>query len=216
MDVRKILTSLPPILFIFAPSLYFGVMGKTTEMGLSITAGCFTCVFLNIDKFAKFKGIGFEGELKKVIEETHIIIEQMRNLIKPLILLTYNLLTHSEKWSSNHINMEYLANNLLKTIEVLSLENDKDIKSAINEYSRFKTWNKYKDFIQSIIEIPQEKTIELYKELHQLIDYSSSKFPNEEEIRTILSNYLDKIPIILENKLYEYLEFVKNNHSYLK
>ncbi|MGX9728358.1 MAG: hypothetical protein ACTFAK_13910 [Candidatus Electronema sp. VV] len=45
-------------------SLFFGLLGKTTEMGLAILAGCLSLAFANLDKISKFKGAGFEAEMR--------------------------------------------------------------------------------------------------------------------------------------------------------
>lgn len=43
-------------------------LGKPTEMGLAIMAGALGLAFANLDKFSKFKGGGFEAELRDKIE----------------------------------------------------------------------------------------------------------------------------------------------------
>ncbi len=50
-------------------STLFGVFGKPTEMGLAIVAGCLSLAFANLDKVAKFKGAGFEAEMRDKVEE---------------------------------------------------------------------------------------------------------------------------------------------------
>lgn len=54
------------IIVIIVPVLYFGIMGKTAEMGLMIVASSIAIAFFNIDKVQKFKGAGFEAEMKKM------------------------------------------------------------------------------------------------------------------------------------------------------
>jgi hypothetical protein len=58
----------------------FGVQGKPTEMGIIVIAGAISLAFLNIDKIQRFKGAGFEAEMKKTIEEANATIEQLRNV----------------------------------------------------------------------------------------------------------------------------------------
>jgi hypothetical protein len=43
-----------------------GFLGKPTEMGLAIIAGALGLAFSNIDKLSKFKGAGFEAEMRMV------------------------------------------------------------------------------------------------------------------------------------------------------
>lgn len=54
-------------------SFILGLLGKPTEMGLSILAGAIALSFLNIDKIKRFKGAGFEAEMR---EELEAIIEK--------------------------------------------------------------------------------------------------------------------------------------------
>jgi hypothetical protein len=61
-------------------SLVFGFLGKPTEMALAIVAGTMAFALLNLDKFSKIKGAGFEAELRDQIEaviekETEIVLE---------------------------------------------------------------------------------------------------------------------------------------------
>uniref|UniRef100_UPI00405761D4 hypothetical protein n=1 Tax=Candidatus Electronema sp. TaxID=2698783 RepID=UPI00405761D4 len=50
-------------------STLFGSFGKTAEMGLAIVAGCLSLAFANLDKIAKFKGAGFEAEMRDKVED---------------------------------------------------------------------------------------------------------------------------------------------------
>ena len=43
----------------------FGWLGKPTEMGLCTLAGAIALAFANIDKLKRFKGAGFEAEMKE-------------------------------------------------------------------------------------------------------------------------------------------------------
>ncbi len=49
-------------------SLALGYLGKATEMGLAIVAGAIGLAFTNIDKISRFKGAGFEAEMREQIE----------------------------------------------------------------------------------------------------------------------------------------------------
>ncbi len=53
---------------LLAGSLVFGFLGKTAEMTLAIVAGAMGLAFTNIDKIARFKGAGFEAEMREKIE----------------------------------------------------------------------------------------------------------------------------------------------------
>jgi hypothetical protein len=49
-------------------SFILGLLGKPTEMGLSILAGAIALSFINIDKIKRFKGAGFEAEMQEKLE----------------------------------------------------------------------------------------------------------------------------------------------------
>lgn len=61
-------------------AMYLGVMSKPTEMGLIIAACSISIAFLNLDRIQKFKGAGFEAEMRQAVEEAHATVEQLRTL----------------------------------------------------------------------------------------------------------------------------------------
>lgn len=61
-------------------AMIFGVQGKPTEMGLIILAGSLSIAFLNIHHIQRFKGAGFEAEMRQVVQEAHATVEQLRIL----------------------------------------------------------------------------------------------------------------------------------------
>lgn len=54
--------------FLLGGSSYFGYVARPTEMGLSILAAVLALAFTNIDKIRKFKGAGFEAEMREKVE----------------------------------------------------------------------------------------------------------------------------------------------------
>jgi hypothetical protein len=68
-------------IFILVASSFFGYIGKPTEMGLAILAGAIALAFANIDKIRRFKGAGFEAEMREqlntiVAKETEPLREE--------------------------------------------------------------------------------------------------------------------------------------------
>lgn len=49
-------------------STLLGTMGRPTEMGIAVLAGALGLAFSNLDKIARFKGAGFEAEMRERIE----------------------------------------------------------------------------------------------------------------------------------------------------
>lgn len=63
MKFDVILRVISAIVLLFVP-IYFGYVGKTTEMGLIIGAGFLGLVFSSIDKFESFKAGGVEAKMR--------------------------------------------------------------------------------------------------------------------------------------------------------
>ncbi|GAB2181072.1 hypothetical protein DLREEDagrD3_12950 [Denitratisoma sp. agr-D3] len=62
----KTFTQISSFIVLLAVSSAFGFMAMPTEMGLAIMAGALGLGFANIEKISKFKGAGFEAEMKMV------------------------------------------------------------------------------------------------------------------------------------------------------
>ncbi len=68
----------------------FGIMKRPAEMGLSIAAIGIALAFANLDRFQRFKGAGFEAELRTAVDKTYAAIEELKelslSLATPIIL----------------------------------------------------------------------------------------------------------------------------------
>lgn len=62
----KTLTQTSSFAVLLVVSSIFGFMAMPTEMGLAILAGALGLGFSNIEKISRFKGAGFEAEMKMV------------------------------------------------------------------------------------------------------------------------------------------------------
>ena len=63
-----------------ALAVMFGLKEQSTEMGLIIVAGAIFLAFLHIDKIQKFKGAGFEAEMKQAVKEANATVKQLREV----------------------------------------------------------------------------------------------------------------------------------------
>jgi len=68
MNTSNKILNIVSYIALFGVSLVFGLLNKTTEMGLAIVAGSLGLAFVNIDKLKRFKGAGFEAEMQDKIE----------------------------------------------------------------------------------------------------------------------------------------------------
>jgi hypothetical protein len=73
------ITSLASAVMLFL-AMWLGLLGKPTEMSLIIVAGSIVIAFLNIDRIQRFKGAGFEAEMRQTVVEVHATLDQLRNL----------------------------------------------------------------------------------------------------------------------------------------
>ena len=60
--------------------ILLGILRSPKEMGIAIAAIGLALFFSNIDKFSRFKGAGFEAELKTAVDEAYAAIEQLKDL----------------------------------------------------------------------------------------------------------------------------------------
>ncbi len=67
-------------LYIFIVPIVFGVMDKAGLMTASVLAGCLILAFAYIDKIKKFKGAGFEAELRDAVNEAYATIEKLQGI----------------------------------------------------------------------------------------------------------------------------------------
>jgi hypothetical protein len=58
----------------------FGFLKKPKEMIIAVAAIGLALFFANIEKFERFKGAGFEAELRTAVDDAYAAIEQLREL----------------------------------------------------------------------------------------------------------------------------------------
>ena len=58
----------------------FGAFKMPAEMGWAIASIGLALIFANLEKFSRFKGAGFEAELRTAVEKTYAAIEELKEL----------------------------------------------------------------------------------------------------------------------------------------
>jgi hypothetical protein len=81
-----------------AGAMILGLLGKPTEMCIFVVADGIGLAFANIDKIQRFKGAGFEAEMRKAVEEAYATTESLKAIAKPLILSTLSNLIYAGRW----------------------------------------------------------------------------------------------------------------------
>jgi DNA-directed RNA polymerase subunit F len=201
-DYRNILS----LFVIVVPGLYFGIIGKPTEMGLAVVAGAIAASFINIDKIQRFKGAGFEAEMKKAVEEAYATVENLKELGKPLIISILVNITHFGRLGSiDPLKKHKIAEDLKQISKVLSLD-DKELTEAINTFHRYHTW----DLISSLIdEVRQSKfKQEIQTKLVEIRNYDSNNFPTKENLYEIFDGI--ELSEKIEEMIKDYDYYLKN------
>ncbi len=65
--MRRI-SNIASLVVLLGISTILGFLGKVAEMGLATTAGFLGLVFSNLEQFSRFKGGGFEAEMREKLE----------------------------------------------------------------------------------------------------------------------------------------------------
>jgi len=188
---------------------YFGYMRQPTEMGLAIVASAFIGVFVNLDKFAKFKGAGFEAELRETINEVNATMDQLKGIAEPLIAASVRDLNnqHFVVGFDYEEHYEYFD-------ELFSLVEDYeiDIRKTMSEYIKFHRLN-IAGCISSIFSIAKkENNLYGYKDVEKEVPF--------EDVTDIfdISDFNEKQKMHydrLANIFPKYLEFQKKLEMYL-
>lgn len=194
------------VLFLLGPSMAFGFMGKTTEMGLAIIAGGLASAFLNLDKLQEFKGGGLEIKLREAVNEAYVTIENLKSVSKPLLIATLNLLIYGNRWGGigkkkNHDIWEMVNS----TINSLDIQSDGEVEVARKAYISLNTRDLYQQFTLSI------QDAELRKKLDQIFDLGKSVFPKENNVDNIVK--ITELSPDSKEKLNDYIYFL-NNQKY--
>lgn len=93
-DIRRIISFIF-ILLMISLSIYMAFNGKELAASICILSFSFGIAFLNLDKFSKIKGAGFEAELREAVHEANVAIDELRNVLISVAEPTISLLAVS-------------------------------------------------------------------------------------------------------------------------
>ncbi|MDW6001876.1 hypothetical protein [Vibrio mangrovi] len=136
----------------------FGLNGQSIEMGIAVAASAIFLAFANLDKFTRFKGAGFEAELKSVVQEANASIEQLRSVATPLAISSLQAMTKGNRWSdgvritreeNDAFSMNHdLFDDLCQLIEANKLSNEK-LELLKKQYVNIHAWDMAEDIVCS-------------------------------------------------------------------
>lgn len=128
----------------------FGLKGMHLEMGLAIVGSAFFLVFVNINKFSKFKGAGFSAELRQKVNEAYLTIENLKKLAVPLIETNYNILANANRIPESAFKKNHeIFDKLVELQSDLKLK-FKRLEASKSYYLNNHAWDMVKDLSHDI------------------------------------------------------------------
>lgn len=145
------------IFLLIALPTWFGLIGKTAEMGILIVACSIALCFLNLDKIQSFKGAGFEAQMKEAVEQAYATLESLQNLARPLLRTNIANITFAGRWDGIGPEREHqLMKEIEDLVKTLELDNDLEIKGMIKDFYNFNAV----DHLNFIVEVMRRALIE--------------------------------------------------------
>ena len=203
------------VVLVLAPAVVFGLLGKPIEMGVSILAGGVASLFVNLDRFERIKAspTGFEGDLKKVIEDAYATVESVKKIARTLLLSALYNLNHANRLvGRDDTDKHRMRDELDQLGRDLNLATDLDIRAAHETFYRLHTWDRFSSFYQSFA----DNRI-IYNELAKLADRSSTNYPDEAAINRAC-RYLGEHPLREEQLVLkeDYLRYLRERNAVSK
>jgi len=136
---------------LFVSIFLFGLKGMATEMGIAVAASAVFLAFANLDKFSKFKGAGFEAELRDVVKEANATIEHLKSVATPLIVTSLDLMTKGGRYVDDvGINKSHeLFDKLVNLENEIGLK-DVMLDEAKIKYIRIHAWDMVVELCRNI------------------------------------------------------------------
>ncbi len=154
----------------------FGLKGMDIEMGLAIGGSGVFLAFVNINKFSKFKGAGFEAELKQTVEEANLTINNLKELAIPLIITNLNILAKANRLPESTFDKSHdIFEKLIELQSNLKLESD-PIEISKSHYLNIHAWDMINDLSRDIETNGEEGFFDIVKKT--IGERSYDKLPN--------------------------------------
>lgn len=165
----------------------FGLKGMAAEMGIAVAASAVFLAFANLDKFSKFKGAGFEAELRNAVDEANATIDNLKSVATPLIITCVDLMAKDGRLTDgNGINKNHQLFDELIDLEAKIGLNDETLEEAKLKYTCIHAWDMVKELSDNI-EVSGEK--EFSRIVSEKIgSYSFVAPPKLSDFKNLLSN----------------------------
>ena len=164
----------------------FGLKGMVAEMGIAVAASAIFLAFANLDKFSKFKGAGFEAELRSVVSEANATVEHLKSVATPLLVTSLDLMTKDGRWADGDgINKSHALFDKLVNLESEIGLKDEALNEAKLRYVRIHAWDMVKELAGNIEKAGENKfTITVSEKIGH---HSVVKAPKLSDFKSLLS-----------------------------
>jgi len=164
-------------------------------------AGIFCLVFVFIDKFESFKGLGIQGKLREKINEADEVIQRLRGISILVTETLFTLMARMGRWDSSLSRRQ--IHGLMKRFENelrMNGVSSQDIDVAKQEWHRVVIFDlAYKPLLKKIHQKLSEKTLEKDNEVNS---YPQPIAASDPVHRRLLEE---------RGKMYDYLGIVAGN-----
>ena len=196
------------LIFTLIGVFVFGILRQPTEMGIMIVAGAIGMAFSNIDKIQRFKGAGFEAEMKQAVEKAYATTESLKELASTLASYGIFSLAYDDRWTGMNKNTKHVLKEKIDQV-CRELNIDDQITKEANDIF---FWMFALDHLKRILHHASQATQD-NKLMHDVeMKYNlkiGAPLPSSEEIKRDLS----KLEI---NDSPEIVNAIKNYEHYLK
>lgn len=206
MNKNKFALNLVLIITLIASALLFGLLEKPTEMGL-IIIGCSICLaFANIDQIQRFKGAGFEAEMKKAVEEAYATTESLRALAKPLVLSMLENLIYAGRWGGMNGKRKHKLKEELDALSNSLEIHDESISSMLHQ---FYIWHGIDHIvhIENVMSHKNSGNKQVTGALRALCDRSVKELPSVAAVKEALASLQQEELTVLEPFVEDYAHY---------
>ncbi len=127
--------------FLMSSVFIFGLLGKPTEMGIAVAAGFVYLAFANLEKFAEFKGAGFEAKLRNVVTEATLTLQNLKDVAGPLIDTNLRTIAEANRIVGSSFERSHdMFDKMLDLQEKLSLSS-REVEAAKALYLTVFAWD---------------------------------------------------------------------------
>lgn len=147
-------------IFMLVSVFLFGLKGMTTEMGIAVAASCVFLAFANLDKFTKFKGAGFEAELRDVVNEANATINEIKELAKPLIRTNFEILAQANRMQGSNFDKTHDLFDQLQLLQNKFQLDDSQIEKSKRSYIVIHAWDMVYEIIDDVRSLESKENYE--------------------------------------------------------